>query len=136
MATPVERTSSHLPVQHTPTQYTPLEPVPVVAPVGWLLCLVAGIGLMVSSWTLYDLAASGMWAGYHDGIIATVAIICAMALTTRLPEKPFLVVLGLCGVLLVLFALFLDNPRTIVITELAAGIGLLLGTGLQAAGRR
>jgi hypothetical protein len=136
MATPAKRTEPRLPVQHTPDRYTPVEPVPVVAPFGWMLCLAAGIGLMLSTWTLYPLDAPGMWAGYYDGIIATVAIIAAMALTTRLPEAPSLVVLGLCGVALVLLALFLDNPHVVTVSELAAGIVMLLGTALQAAGRR
>jgi len=132
MATP-ERRTSHVPAVATP----PAGPVPVVGPLGWALTLAAGIGLILATWMLYPGDNAGMWAGYRDGIIGTVVILAAMALNTSLPAKPALGLLGLCGVLLVLFAVFLDDTTKVFVTELVAGVVLLVGTGLQAAaGRR
>jgi len=136
MATPERRTAPGTPALSTGVPAA-AGPVPVMAPLGWVLILVAGIGLILASWLLYGQEASGMWAGYRDGIIGTVVILAAMALNTSLPAKPALGLLGLCGVLLVLFAVFLDDTTKIFVTELVGGIVLLVGTGLQAAaGRR
>lgn len=132
MATPVN-TSSNLPAT---TTHTPAEPVPVVGPLGWVLVLVAGIGLILATWLLYPIDYDGMWAGYRDGIIGTVVILCAMGLRTSVPARPFLGLLGLCGILLVLFGVFLSNPDVVTITEVVAGAALLAGTGMIAAGHR
>jgi hypothetical protein len=135
MATPVKR-DSNLPAQHTQSPYTPAAPVPVVEPFGWMLALAAGIGLILATWMLYPIDYDGMWAGYRDGVIATVVVVAALALRTSLARGPALAVLALSGVLLVLFAVFLDNPTKVFVCELTAGIVLLVGTGLQAAGSR
>ena len=135
MATPERRTAPGTPVVHT-APVPAAGPVPVLAPLGWVLILASGIGLILASWLLYGNEASGMWAGYRDGMIGTVVIVAAMALNTTLPDRPFLVVVGLCGVLLVLFALFLDNEQSVLISELVAGIGLLVGIGLRVSGSR
>ncbi len=44
--------------------------------------------------------------------------------------------LGLCGILLVLFGVFLDNSTVVFVSEVVAGGVLLAGTGLIAAGER
>ena len=72
----------------------------------------------------------------RDGFIGTIVIACALALNTTLPKKPFLGVLGLCGILLVLFGLFLDNPTKVLIAEVASGGLLLAGTALYLSGKR
>ena len=59
-----------------------------------------------------------------------------MALNTTLPKQPLLGVLGLCGILLILFAVFLDNETVVFVSELVAGVVLLAGVGLYASGRR
>jgi hypothetical protein len=110
--------------------------MPVVGPLGWLLILSSGIGLILATWLLYGTGYDGMWAGYRDGIIGTIVLVAAMALNTTLPKQPILGLLGVCGILLVLFAVFLDNSTTVFVCELLAGVGLLAGTGLYAAGRR
>ena len=131
MATPVQRSSSSV-----PATYTPAEPVHVVGPGGWLLILVGGIGLILSSWLLYPIDYDGMWAGYRDGIIGTVVVLAAMALNTSLPDKLFLGLTGLAGVLAVLFAVFLENPTRVFVPELVFGVIILVGTGLRAASGR
>ncbi len=132
MATPVQRTS-HVPV-HPSADLPPAEPVPVIAPFGWLLALVGGVGLLLATWLIYPIDYDGMWAGYRGNLIGTVVVVAAMWLRTSLPARPAIGVIGLCGVLLVLFAVFLDNSQRVLVSELAAGIVLLLGAGLQAAG--
>jgi hypothetical protein len=135
MSTPVKPSGSSVPaVPGAPA--APLEPVPVLAPLGWLLILTSGIGLMLATWMLYPLDDEGMWAGYRDGIIATVAVVGALALNTSLPKKPVLGLLGLCGILLVLFGIFLDNPTKVLISEVVAGGLLLAGTVLYGSGHR
>ena len=131
MATPV-KSSSNLPA----TTLTPAEPVSVVGPLGWVLVLASGIGLILATWLLYPIDYDGMWAGYRDGIIATVVVIAAMALNTTLPKRPILGLLGICGILLVLFGVFLDNPTEFLLAEVVAGAVLLAGTGMIAAGNR
>ena len=134
MATPVQRTS-HVPA-HTAADHSSAEPVPVVAPLGWLLALVGGIGLVLATWLIYPIDDDGMWAGYRGGVIGTVVILAAMSLRTSLPARPAIGLIGLSGVLLVFFAVFLDNAHRVLVSELAAGIVLLLAAGLQAAGPR
>lgn len=135
MSTPVKPSGSSVPaVPAAPA--APLEPVPVLAPFGWLLVMLAGIGLIIATWVLYPLDADGMWAGYRDGFIATIVVACALALNTSLPKRPFIGLLGLCGILLVLFGLFLDNPTKVLISEVVAGGVLLAGTALYASGHR
>jgi hypothetical protein len=135
MATPVRRTAPGTPA--VPTSDPGVSgPVPVMAPLGWLLILVAGVGLILASWALYGTAADGMWAGYRDGIIGTIVVLAAMALNSTLPKQPTLGLLGLCGILLILFAVFLDNETVVFVSELVAGMMLLLGVGLFASGRR
>ncbi len=134
MATPVQRTS-HVPA-HPAADHSSAEPVPVVAPLGWLLALVGGIGLVLATWLIYPIDDDGMWAGYRGGVIGTVVILAAMSLRTSLPARPAIGLIGLSGVLLVFFAVFLDNAHRVLVSELAAGIVLLLAAGLQAAGPR
>jgi hypothetical protein len=135
MSTPAKPSGSSVPaVPAAPA--APLQPVPVLAPFGWLLILVSGIGLILATWVLYPIDDDGMWAGYRDGIIATVVVLGALALNTSLPKKPVLGLLGLCGILLVLFGIFLDNPTDVLITEVAAGGLLLAGTALYGSGHR
>jgi hypothetical protein len=134
MATPERRTAPGTPVVHTGAPVAS-GPAPVMAPLGWLLILVAGIGLILASWLLYGTAAEGMWAGYWAGIIGTVVVLCAMGLNTTLPKQPLLGICGLSGVVLILFAVFLDRETAVFVTELVAGIGLLVGVGLYTSGR-
>lgn len=135
MATPERRTAPGTPVVHSGAPVAS-GPVPVMAPLGWLLILVSGIGLILASWLLYGTTADGMWAGYRDGVIGTTVLICAMALNTSLPPKLFLGICGLAGILLILFAVFLDDTTAVFVSELVAGIGLLVGVGLFTSGRR
>jgi peptidoglycan/LPS O-acetylase OafA/YrhL len=107
-----------------------------MGPFGWLLILSSGIGLILATWLLYGNEYDGMWAGYRDGIIGTVVVLAAMALNSTLPKPPALAVVGLSGILLILFAVFLDNSTHVFVSELLAGIGMLLGVGLYASGRR
>jgi hypothetical protein len=107
-----------------------------MSPFGWVLILASGIGLILATWLIYGTEADGMWAGYRDGIIGTIVVLAAMALNTTLPKQPTLGLLGVCGILLILFAVFLDNETTVLVSELVAGIVLLIGTGLYASGRR
>ncbi|WP_243057609.1 hypothetical protein [Nocardioides sp. SR21] len=133
MATPV-KTGSNVPA--TATTITPAEPVHVVGPVGWVLILSSGIGLILATWMLYPLDAEGMWAGYRGGFTATIVVTCAMALCSSLPKKPIIGLLGICGILLVLFGVFLDNSHVVFLSEVIAGAVLLAGTGMYAAGNR
>jgi hypothetical protein len=135
MATPERPTAPGTLEVHTAAP-APSGPIPVMAPLGWLLILVSGIGLILASWLLYGTTADGMWAGYRDGIIGTVVVLAAMALNSSLPKAPVLGLLGLCGIALILFAVFLDDLTAVFVTELLAGIGLLLGVGLFTSGRR
>jgi hypothetical protein len=111
-------------------------PVPVMAPFGWAIILSSAVGLILATWLLYGTEYDGMWAGYRDGTIGTVVVIAAMALNSSLPAKPALGLIGLAGILLILFAVFLDNETSVFVSELLAGIGMLVGTGLYASGRR
>lgn len=135
MATPVRRPSASVPATPTPG-YTPAAPVPVVAPFGWILALSAGIGLVLATWMIYPTDYDGMWAGYRDGIIGTLVIIAAMWLRSSLPAAPAMGLIAVCGVAAVLFAVFLDNSTKVFVSELAAGIVMLVGVGFQASGRR
>lgn len=125
------------PVRHTP----PAPPAPetgpgtVLWPLGWILLIAGGLVAILASWMIYPIDNPGMWAGYRDGVVGTVAIIAAMALRTTLPAAPALAVTGLCGVLLVLFAVFVDDGHTVFVTELVSGIVVLVGTALTASGR-
>ncbi|KQW52941.1 hypothetical protein ASC77_01125 [Nocardioides sp. Root1257] len=135
MATPERRTAPGTPVVHSGAPVAS-GPVPVMAPLGWLLILVSGIGLILASWLLYGTTAEGMWAGYRDGVIGTTVLLCAMALNSSLPAKPFLGICGVAGILLILFAVFLDDATAVFVSELVAGIGILVGVGLYTSGRR
>lgn len=135
MATPERRTAPGTPAVSTGAPAAS-GPVPVMAPLGWLLILSAGTGLILASWLLYGASASGMWAGYRDGIIGTVVVLAAMGLNSSLPKQPLLGLCGLAGILLVLSAVFLDNETAVFVSELVAGIVLLVGVGLYASGRR
>lgn len=128
MATPVKRTEAAAP------QAT--GPVPVLAPLGWIITLMGGIGLILATWLVYPTDADGMWAGYRDGLLATVVIMTAMALRTSLPRRPLLGLLGLCGVLVVFFAVFIDDGHKVFVASLSAGIVILVGTACQAAADR
>lgn len=115
---------------------TPVEPVPVVSPFGWVLILVAGFGLVAATWMLYPNDYDGMWAGYRDGVIGTVVLVCAMWLNTSLPKQPALGLVALGGILSVLFAVFLDNPTSVFVAEITFGVLMLVGVALYAGGRR
>jgi len=136
MATPERRTAPGTPATHTVAPAAAAGPVPVMAPLGWVLILASGIGLILASWLLYGAGADGMWAGYRDGVIGTTVVLAAMGLNTTLPQKPLLGICGLAGILLILFAVFLDDGNAVFVSELLAGIGLLVGVGLFASGRR
>jgi hypothetical protein len=135
MATPERRTAPGTPAVSTGAPAA-AGPVPVMAPFGWLLILAAGTGLILASWLLYGAEATGMWAGYRDGIIGTVVVLAGMGLNSSLPKAPLLGVCGVSGILLVLFAVFLDNETAVFVSELVGGIVLLVGVGLYASGRR
>ncbi|GAA1141510.1 hypothetical protein GCM10009606_21210 [Nocardioides aquiterrae] len=115
---------------------TPLEPVPVVRPFGWTLIVAAGIGVVLATWLIYGTGADGMWAGYRDGFAATVVLVCAMGLNTSLPKRPLLGIVALAGILLILFAVFLDDPTTVFVSELVGGASMLAGAILYGAGDR
>lgn len=134
MSTPVKRPEATPAVPAAPA--APLEPVPVLRPFGWVLMVGASVGVVLMSWLLYGTEASGMWAGYRDGFIATVVLVCAMALNTSLPKRPFLAVVALSGILLVLFAVFLENSTQVFVSELVGGGLMLAGAMLYAAGDR
>jgi hypothetical protein len=135
MATPERRTVPGSPAVPVAAQAA-AGPVPVMGPLGWLLIVGAGVGLILATWTLYGTGATGMWAGYRDGVTATVVVIAAMALNTTLPRQPILGVLGLCGILLILFAVFIDDGTVVFISEIVAGVVLLAGVALYSSGRR
>src|SRR3954469_11026243 len=134
MSTPVKRPDATPAVPVAPA--TPLEPVPVLRPFGWLLIVAASVGLILATWALYPIDGTGMWAGYRDGFIATVVLVCAMALRTTLPKRPFVALIALAGILLVLFAVFLDDPTKIFVSELLAGAVMLAGAILYTSGAR
>jgi len=135
MATPERRTTA-TPAVPDPAAAAPAGPVPVLAPLGWFLCMAAGAGLLLASWTLYPPDYDGMWAGYRDGLVGLIVLMVVMGLNTTLPRTPQLGLLGLCGALLVLFAVFIDQGQIVFVTELVAGVVLLVGTALQAAAPR
>jgi hypothetical protein len=134
MATPERRPGAS--VSTTTASGVPGVPVRVVSPFGWALVVTAGIGLLLASWALYPNDYDGMWAGYRGSLIGTVVLVAAMALRSTLPKRPVLGLIGLCGVLLVLFAVFLAEGAQVFVTELVAGITLLIGTALQAGSAR
>jgi len=137
MATPVQRTShvpSHPAAAEPGLETSAVEPVPVVAPLGWFLALGGGIGLLLATWLVYPTDYDGMWAGYVGSILGTLVLLAVMVLRTSLPARPAIGVIGLSGVLLVLLAVFRDSSHKVLVTELAAGMVLLLATGLLAAG--
>jgi hypothetical protein len=131
MSTPVRRPSASV-----PDIYIPGTPGPVVAPFGWILALAAGIGLVLATWVIYPIDYDGMWAGYRDGIIGSIVILAAMSLRSSLPATPAIGLIGVCGVAAVLFAVFLDNPTGVFVSELSAGIVMLVGAAFQASALR
>lgn len=112
------------------------QPVPVLAPLGWVLVLTTGILVVTSTWYVYPQDAAGMWAGYRGGMVATVVVLASFVLRTRVSPGPAIGVIGLGGALLILFALIYDDPTSIFVTELGGGVLILLGALLCAAGRR
>jgi hypothetical protein len=135
MSTPAKRPEAATPaVPAAPA--APLEPVPVVRPFGWMLIVVSAVAVILATWLLYGVDAEGMWAGYRDGFIATVVLVCAMALNTSLPKRPFLGIIALAGILLILFAVFLENTTEVFVSELAGGVMMLAGAILYGAGDR
>ncbi|HEU5037005.1 MAG TPA: hypothetical protein VFT70_08365 [Nocardioides sp.] len=134
MSTPVKRPDATPAVPAAPA--TPLEPVPLLRPFGWILMLAAGIGVILATWLVYGTGADGMWAGYRDGFTATVVLVCAMALNTSLPTRPFLGIIALAGILLILFAVFLDNSTSVFVSELVGGAVMLAGAIIYGAGDR
>lgn len=135
MATPERRTAPSVPA-HPTTAVAPTGPIPVVAPAGWMLVLVAGIGMVLASWTIFGVEADGMWAGYRVGFIGTVVVVCAMALNSSLPAKPTLGLLGLLGIGSILFGVFIDQGHSVMLTELIGGAAILVGCGLYGSGRK
>lgn len=135
MATPERRTAPGTPAVPAATQAA-AGPVPVVGPFGWLLIMSAGVGLILATWLLYGTQYDGMWAGYRDGVIGTTVVVAGMALNTTLPKQPIVGLLGLCGILLILFAVFLDNETVVFLSELVAGVVLLAGVALYTSGRK
>lgn len=135
MATPEHRTTPGTPAVPAAAPAA-AGPVPVMGPLGWLLILSAGAGLVIATWLLYGNEYDGMWAGYRDGIIGTIVVLGAMALNTTLPKQPILGLLGVSGILLILFAVFLDNETAVFVSELVAGVLLLAGVALYTSGRR
>ena len=134
MSTPVKPSGSSVPaVPATPAPRP--EPVPVLAPLGWVLILAAAIALLLASWAVYPNDYEGMWAGYRGSLIGTIVLIAALALNSSLPKRPALAAIGLSGIALVLFGIFLDNSTEVVITEISTGALLLVGTALYATGR-
>ena len=134
MSTPVKRPDATPAVPAAPA--TPLEPVPVVRPFGWIVIVAAGVGVVLATWLVYGTEAEGMWAGYRDGFTATVVLVCAMGLNTTLPKRPLLGVIALAGILLILFAVFLDNTTPVFVTELVGGAAMLAGAIMYGAGDR
>lgn len=135
MSTPVQRPEAATPA----VPVAPAErrgPVPVVAPLGWVLIVAASVSIIIATWVLYPIDGTGMWAGYRDGFMATICLACALALNTTLPKAPFLAIIGFCGVLMILLAVALDDPTTIFLTEVIGGSVLVAGTLLYAAGSR
>jgi hypothetical protein len=112
------------------------EPVPVLAPFGWMVVLLSAILVVLSTWFVYQNDADAMWAGYHDGMVATVVVLLSFVLRTRVGHGPALVGIGLGGALLVLFSLVFDYGRIEFVTELGGGVLILLGALLSASGRR
>lgn len=133
MSTPVKRPDATAAVPASPAP--PREPVPVVAPIGWLLIVASAVGLILATWALYPVTSAGMWAGYRGGVTATIVLLCAMALNTTLPKKPFLAIIALGGAFLVGSALFLEDPTTIIVSEIVSGAVMLVGVALYAGGR-
>ena len=134
MSTPVKRPDATPAVPAAPA--APLEPIPVVRPFGWILIVASGIGVVLATWLIYGTEAEGMWAGYRDGFTATVVLVCAMGLNTTLPKRPLLGIIALAGILLILFAVFLDNTTQVFVTELVGGAAMLAGAILYGAGDR
>lgn len=108
----------------------------MVAPFGWILILATGIGLVLASWLLFGTTEAGMWAGYRVGFIGMIVILAAMALNTSLPKQPTLGLVGLLGIGLILFSVFIDQGHTVFVTELVGGGLLVVGSGLYASGRK
>jgi drug/metabolite transporter (DMT)-like permease len=134
MSTPVKRPDATPAVPAAPA--APLEPVQVVKPFGWLLIVAAGVGMILATWLVYGVEADGMWAGYRDGFTATVVLACAMALNTTVPKRPFLGIIALAGILLILFAVFLENSTAVFVSELVGGALMLVGAICYGAGDR
>ena len=134
MSTPVKRPDATPAVPAAPA--APLEPVPVVRPFGWILIVAAAGNDGNRTWLIYGTEAEGMWAGYRDGFTATVVLVCAMGLNTTLPKRPLLGIIALAGILLILFAVFLDNSTAVFVTELVGGAAMLAGAILYGAGDR
>lgn len=112
------------------------QPVPVLAPFGWMLVLSAGMLVVLSTWFMYPQDADGMWAGYRGGMVATAVVLASFVLRTRASHRPALAVIGLGGALLILFSLVYDDSTTIFVTELGGGVLVLLGALFSASGRR
>lgn len=129
MATPAKTSD-------VPTPAAPLQPTPVAAPTGWLIALLAGFAVVFSTWYIYPHDADGMWAGYRGGMVATVIVLAAFVLRTRVARAAALGAIGLGGALLVLFAFVYDDTTSIFVTELGGGVLAILGALLAAVGRR
>ena len=67
------------------------------------------------------------------GALAVIVGIFGTALVQFVPIEALRLVVG---ILLILFAVFLDDTTAVFVSELVAGIGLLVGVGLFTSGRR
>lgn len=112
------------------------QPTPVVAPTGWLVSLMAGVLVVLSTWYIYPHTADGMWAGYRGGMVATVIVLASFILRTRVARPLALGLIGLGGAALVLFAFVYGDTTSIFVTELGGGVLAVLGALLAAVGRR
>ena len=112
------------------------QPAPVLAPLGWVVVLVASSFAVFATWYLFPIDAEGMWAGYRTGMVATAAVLLALALRTSLPRTPVVALIGLCGALLVLFALVYNTTTAIFVTEIGGGVAIVLGAVMCALGRK
>lgn len=133
MSLPVSRPEASTPATpETVTQQPYVAPPPVAGPLGWALALGAATALLLSSWMLYSTATpDGMWSGYISQSFALVIILAALSLKVDLPAAPAIGVLFLCGIGLVLVGIFANSSTTVMVSDLSAGIVVLIAATLR-----